>query len=1731
MIYVSDGGHLSLTNSSISHSGRYGVQSEYGSASVQGCTVSDNGSDGVYLKTKADTPPPTLVNNVFNDNGGHGAVIEYDNGATAQISGNSGSGSTYGGIGMEGTIDGTVTWGANSGLPYIVGHLDVAAGASLSISPGTVVKFRGQHAQLDVGGTLTADADAGSPIVFTSLQDDAYGGDSNDDGGNSVPYKGAWETVRVLNGGSAALNHVIVRYGGDVDLESVSAMIYVSDGGHLSLTNSSISHSERYGVHVMSRYHVIRDNEFYDNDSYGVYNGNIDEITVNAEHNWWGDVSGPDPYGSGDSINYRRCYDPGTGTYYVCEYYVDADPWIGKQVQASGSIVDDALPGGRLRNTGAAEPGVPHIESVDSAYGHVFLGNVDLDNPYTVIVDWNGADPDNGSPGKVVFAVNGRRVEEIGKVWGAKHTYNVGQEFVGGFNEIEIVAYNAAGVASRPMNLRAAKIVLPGWLKELGIGGEIGGHGIKVTLQQDYLEFSIHHDIPEKPFDADLDVPGWFPYFGGDEIGAEAQGEVELNLRSDATGDVGLGGKAEFKAAGQSIGGEVYGQGDARLTEQGGIQFTQATFDFGLQGTLEAEMPLVEFIPAVAAAANNPVIGWAVKPIIDILQIYASISPAVDFSAAWGPTVDGQSWEWKGGAGNTSLTNELGLKLDITDNIQAKASGNGRGTLYFQVPRGQSPYAESLKLEIWASAEFIAWDQDIFHGYTEHLAVTLSGEQRQTVETRASSFPIVNNTSVRVKDSHIVERTYGDQPYAVFVGDHASARSLRSSRASVRSTQHPIMLNVYPQSRPALAVQGDGTAVMVWVYDDVSLSILRSKEIMASRWDGTSWSTPVRVTQDTQSDYAPQIAFDGNGHAVAVWQRINDPALPVSATLDVTLTKKFDLAYSVYDVAGNNWSKARHIDTNATFEHKPLLTTGNDGRIMLVWISNPEGYLFGETAHPDTLYSAIWDGSAWSTPVVITDALTGALRSTLAYADSTHAVLVVSRDVDGDWLTPDDVELFGTTWDGSAWSGFTQLTDDAVRDERPMAFYTSGGKKRLVWLKDEQLVLLHDDWSAMPVTTGIAGDVPGLKDFDVAMDVQDNLALIWQGPSAALTDMFYALYDQATQTWNLAAQLTHDQAIENEMAPAFTADGELLVAYARQTMKYDDKVISPTLVITNALQPDQTDLYILHYTPDTDLTLTDFSLPEYFDNPWPGNSVDVGVTVQNTGDWAVVSPTLALYDGDPGAGGTLITLTHAISGPLAGGASVDVTVRWTVPVTPVQPHTLYARLDPADAIDELDETNNVLTLTTATPDLAVSSVKTYYYDQHNVVPLAIVANNGPVTATNVLVEFRQDAVTGTVQHSDVITTLAPYGLKAITTTWDVSGWAEGDHPYYAVVDSTDAIFEVNENDNAAVFPVKVWPDLVIYSGDVHADLDPSAGGPVTVTVRNWGTADATDVPVTLYEGAVLTTGATALYTWTVTSLPVDSDGDMQLVTTLDHRPNRLFAIADPGKVITEVTEHNNIALAVQPISLTLRYHDLESLVPATATVTLHTDWTTDTIPLAGGAADIYSVTVSTSATPLHYRYTVDGDLGLLNSYTRTVTPTLATVYDDYRDVNADDLRLVGPAALSTAVGAPTGPITAQVTLADVTLLAGTTFAAEIGYGTGITMTEWTWTPIGYIGDEGDADRFAGTITPLSSGTYSYTVRFTGNWGAGNLNAGWQYADLNGSGDGFSLGQVGVLSVP
>ncbi|MBN1887132.1 MAG: carboxypeptidase regulatory-like domain-containing protein [Thermoflexales bacterium] len=105
-----------------------------------------------------------------------------------------------------GLIQSNETWAAGQ-LHVVESTAIVTGGVSLTIEPGTIVKFA-RRTGLVVSGTLEAPASASAPITLTTLSDDA-GGDTNLDGRQSAPYPGEWKG---LSGTASPNSYVQIRY-------------------------------------------------------------------------------------------------------------------------------------------------------------------------------------------------------------------------------------------------------------------------------------------------------------------------------------------------------------------------------------------------------------------------------------------------------------------------------------------------------------------------------------------------------------------------------------------------------------------------------------------------------------------------------------------------------------------------------------------------------------------------------------------------------------------------------------------------------------------------------------------------------------------------------------------------------------------------------------------------------------------------------------------------------------------------------------------------------------------------------------------------------------------------------------------------------------------------------------------------------------------------------------------------------------------------------------------------------------------------------------------------------------------------------------------------------------------------------------------------------------------------------------------------------------------------------
>ncbi|MGE0819853.1 MAG: alpha-amylase family glycosyl hydrolase [Candidatus Nanopelagicales bacterium] len=101
----------------------------------------------------------------------------------------------------------------------------------------------------------------------------------------------------------------------------------------------------------------------------------------------------------------------------------------------------------------------------------------------------------------------------------------------------------------------------------------------------------------------------------------------------------------------------------------------------------------------------------------------------------------------------------------------------------------------------------------------------------------------------------------------------------------------------------------------------------------------------------------------------------------------------------------------------------------------------------------------------------------------------------------------------------------------------------------------------------------------------------------------------------------------------------------------------------------------------------------------------------------------------------------------------------------------------------------------------------------------------------------------------------------------------------------------------------------------------------------------------------------------------------------------------------------------------------------------------------------------------------------------------------------------------------------------QVWIDGVTNQPGATpgLRAELGFGPDGSdpdgSTAWTWVAASFNGDVGSNDEFQASMLPESTGAFDYAFRYSTTDGRD-----WVYADLDGSGNGYSPSQAGSLTV-
>jgi len=261
--YDSNSSSSSLTFVTVEYAGK----SDYAainvirtSLNVNSCTIRKNAASAISLDYEQSKLNSFTLNNI-SDNEEH-AIICYGDAASIVSIGNIIT--TKQGFGIlvqASTITKNATWSYTS-VPYIISgelYIQATGGAVLNITEGVKIAFT-PGSSIYIGysgfGTLNASGSLLNPIIFTS---------------NAVnPSAGDWSGIKFYDDASngCKIDYCNVSYAGK---DSDGAIKLIRCGSKVTISNSSISNSENWGIYSDNQSSPILTNITYLNNNLGEY--------------------------------------------------------------------------------------------------------------------------------------------------------------------------------------------------------------------------------------------------------------------------------------------------------------------------------------------------------------------------------------------------------------------------------------------------------------------------------------------------------------------------------------------------------------------------------------------------------------------------------------------------------------------------------------------------------------------------------------------------------------------------------------------------------------------------------------------------------------------------------------------------------------------------------------------------------------------------------------------------------------------------------------------------------------------------------------------------------------------------------------------------------------------------------------------------------------------------------------------------------------------------------------------------------------------------------------------------------------------------------------------------------------------------------------------------------------------------------------------------------------------
>ena len=260
--------------------------------------------------------------------------------------------------------------------------------------------------------------------------------------------------------------------------------------------------------------------------------------------------------------------------------------------------------------------------------------------------------------------------------------------------------------------------------------------------------------------------------------------------------------------------------------------------------------------------------------------------------------------------------------------------------------------------------------------------------------------------------------------------EHRYIRSNRYVDGTGWGTAERITTVVNNVSSPQIAMDRNGNAIAVWEqYDGTRYDIWSNQYT-----DGTGWGTDERIqTNDARYASSPQIAIDGNGKAIAIWEQTDG--------------QNHRSIWSNRYVDGTGWDTDERIETNnveSIYRYSPQIAMDGNGNAIAVW----EQY---DGTRYNILSNHYTDGISWGIAELIETNNVGTASSPQIAIDGNGNAITIWKQSDGTRYN-----IWSNRYvDGIGWGTSKLIETHNTSASYPQIAIDGNGNAIGIWIQDD----------------------------------------------------------------------------------------------------------------------------------------------------------------------------------------------------------------------------------------------------------------------------------------------------------------------------------------------------------------------------------------------------------------------------------------------------------------------------------------------------------------------------------------------------------------------------------------------------------------------------------------------------------------------------------------------------